>query len=284
MSGHRKFWASLWCHISTVSLVFKFSRAFLEIFRNVFTPTTSVMKFWSLCDTIFLWCTGSGSLGPVVPITGLLIFGMFWLDLERLSLDQGGGAPGTRGLPSAFHRNGRSAASSPGCSYQIFGSQFEVIFLLHYSVTSVSDCFCFSMGATDSCYTRFYFWNLCYIFFLFQKIFLYTVWRRKTFIQRTEFFLGWILSRERASSQGHMFSAAGPVKLDLNLEDFLEPGVRQLWRSNWWSYGWVWGLSGTSFPPPADLQVSGKWRGQDCCWCGGSLRITCPDPVLSLSN
>ncbi len=48
------------------------------------------------------------------------------------------------------------------------------------------------------------------------------------FIQRTEFFLGWILSRERASSQGHLFSAAGPVKLDLNLEDFLEPGVRQL--------------------------------------------------------
>ena len=114
---------------------------------------------------------------------------------------------------------------------QIFGSQFEVIFLLHYSVTSVSDCFCFSMGVTDSCYTCFYFWNLCYIFFLFQKIFLYTVWRRKTFIQRTEFFLGWILSRERASSQGHMFGAAGPVKLDLNLEDFLEPGVRQLWRS-----------------------------------------------------
>ena len=150
MSGHRKFWASLWCHISTVSLVFKFSQAFLEIFRNVFTPTTSVMKFWSLCDTIFLWCTGSGSLGPVVPITGLLIFGMFWLVLGRLSLDQGGHAPGTRGFPSAFHRNGRSAASSPGCSYQIFGSQFEVIFLLHYSVTSVSDCFCYSMGVTDS--------------------------------------------------------------------------------------------------------------------------------------
>ena len=81
MSGHRKFWASLWCHISTVSLVFKFSRAFLEIFRSVFTPTTSVMKFWSLFDAIFLWCTGSGSLGPVDPITGLLIFRMFWLDL-----------------------------------------------------------------------------------------------------------------------------------------------------------------------------------------------------------
>ena len=76
-----------------------------------------------------------------------------------------------QGLPSAFRRNGRSAASSPGCSYQIFGSQFEVIFLLHYSVTSVSDCFCFSMGVTDSCYTCFYFWNLCYIFFLFQKFF-----------------------------------------------------------------------------------------------------------------
>ena len=28
-----------------------------------------------------------------------------------------------------------------------------------------------------------------------------------------------------------MFGAAGPVKLVLNLEDFLEPGVRQLWRS-----------------------------------------------------
>ena len=28
-----------------------------------------------------------------------------------------------------------------------------------------------------------------------------------------------------------MLGAAGPVKLDLNLEDFLEPGVRQLWRS-----------------------------------------------------
>ena len=91
--------------------------------------------------------------------------------LGRLSLDQGGHAPGTRGLPSAFRRSRRSAASSPGCSYQIFGSQFEVIFLLHYSVTSVSDCFCFSMGATDSCYTCFYFWNLCYIFFLFQKFF-----------------------------------------------------------------------------------------------------------------
>ena len=133
-----------------------------------------------------------------------------------------------QGTPISLPQDGRSAASLPGCSYQIFGSQFEVIFLLHYSVTSVSDCFCFSMGATDSCYTRFYFWNLCYIFFLFQKIFLYTVWRRKTFIQRTEFFLGWILSRERASSQGHMFGAAGPVKLDLYLEDFLEPGVRQL--------------------------------------------------------
>ena len=35
----------------------------------------------------------------------------------------------------------------------------------------------------------------------------------------------------RVSGQGHMFGAAGPVKLDLNLEDFLEPGVRQLWRS-----------------------------------------------------
>ena len=32
---------------------------------------------------------------------------------------------------------------------QIFGSQFEVIFLLHYPVTSVSDCFCYSMGVTD---------------------------------------------------------------------------------------------------------------------------------------
>ena len=101
----------------------------------------------------------------------------------------------------------------------------------------------------------------CVTFSFCFRNFLYTVWRRKPFIQRTKFFLGWILSRERASSQGHMFGAAGPVKLDLNLEDFLEPGVRQLWRSNWWSYGWVWGLSGTSFPPPADLQVSGKWRG-----------------------
>ena len=110
-------------------------------------------------------------MGPVVPITGLLIFGMFWLDLGRLSLDQGGRAPGTRGLPSAFHRSGRSAASSPGCSYQIIGSRFKVTFLLHYSVTSVSDCFCFSMGATDSCYTCLYFLELVLHFLPVSEIF-----------------------------------------------------------------------------------------------------------------
>ena len=77
----------------------------------------------------------------------------------------------------------------------------------------------------------FLFLELVLHFLSVSEIFLYTVWRRKTFIQRTKFFLGWILSRERVSSQGHMFGAAGPVKLDLNLEDFLEPGVRQLWRS-----------------------------------------------------
>ena len=171
---------------------------------------------------------------------------------------------------------------------RMFLSDFWLSVWGHFSVTLLSHIcfrlFLFQYGSDWQLLHLFLFLELVLHFLSVSEIFLYTVWRRKTFIQRTEFFLGWILSRERASSQGHMFGAAGPVKLDLNLEDFLEPGVRQLWRSNWWSYGWVWGLSGTSFPPPADLQVSGKWRGQDCCWCGCSLRITCPDSVLSLSN
>ena len=77
----------------------------------------------------------------------------------------------------------------------------------------------------------FLFLELVLHFLSVSEIFLYTLWRRKTFIQRTKFFLGWILSRERVPGQGHIFGAAGPVKLDLNLVDFLEPGVRQLWRS-----------------------------------------------------
>ena len=257
MSGHRKFWTSLWCHISTVSLVFKFSRAFLEIFRNVFTPTTSVMKFWSLCDTIFLWCTGSGSLGPVVPITGLLIFGMFWLVWgDWVSIKE------------VVHQGPEAPISLPQereeCSLfaRMFLSDFWLSVWGHFSVTLLSHIcfrlFLFQYGSDWQLLHLFLFLELVLHFLSVSEIFLYTVWRRKTFIQRTEFFLGWILSRERASSQGHMFGAAGPVKLDLNLEDFLEPGVRQLWRSR---DSWVWGLSGTSFPPPADLQVSGKWRG-----------------------
>ena len=284
MSGHRKFWASLWCHTSTVSLVFKFSWAFLEIFRNVFAPITSVMKFWSLCDAIFLWCTGSGSLGPVVPsqdYSSSECSGWIWGDWVSIKevVHQG---------PEDSHQPSAGAGGVQPLRQDV---------LIRFLALSSRSFFCYTTQShlfqtvSVSVWERLtvvtlvsIFVNLCYIFFLFQKFFLYTVWRRKPFIQRTKFFLGWILSRERVSGQGHMFGAAGPVKLDLYLEDFLEPGVRQLWRSNWWSYGWVWGLSGTSFPPPADLQVSGKWRGQDCCWCGCSLRITCPVSVLSLSN
>ena len=58
----------------------------------------------------------------------------------------------------------------------------------------------------------------------------------------TRGFVGLLQQQEgvQVSGQGHMFGAAGPVKLDLDLEDFLEPGVRQLWRKQgfyWRSYG-----------------------------------------------
>ena len=40
----------------------------------------------------------------------------------------------------------------------------------------------------------------------------------------------------RVTGQGRILGAVEPVKLDLDLEDFPEPGVRQLWRKQ----GFYW--------------------------------------------
>ena len=51
-------------------------RPFLEVCLHL---QHLFLKFWPLFDAIFLRSTGSGSLGPEDPITGLLISRMFWL-------------------------------------------------------------------------------------------------------------------------------------------------------------------------------------------------------------
>ena len=106
--------------------------------------------------------------------------------------------------PSAFCRSRKECVllARMFC-VRYFDSQFEVSFLLHYSVTSVSDYFCFSMGATDGWFHLSLFLGLVFTFFhLFQSI-LYTVWRRKflALVQRTKFFLKWILNRGQEALQ-----------------------------------------------------------------------------------
>ena len=174
MSGHRKFWP----HFDAIFLLSHLSLNFPDLF----------WKFLEVCLHLqhLLWNFGLSVIPYFYDTLGVDPWGQ-WSPSQDYSSSECSGwfgetesrsrRLGTRDqkLPSAFRRSGRSAASSPGCSYQIFGSQFEVIFLLHYSVTSVSDCFCFSMGVTDSCYTCFYFWNLCYIFFLFQNFYVYSM-------------------------------------------------------------------------------------------------------------
>ena len=144
MSGHRKFWASLWCHISTVSLVFKFSRAFLEIFRSVFTPTTSVFEILAS-----LWCHISkkhwewilGARGPHHRTTHLqnvlaLDLAGDWVSPHGRIKEVVHQGPESSHQPSAGA--GRSAASSPGCSV----SDLWLSVRGHFSVTLLSHiCF-----------------------------------------------------------------------------------------------------------------------------------------------
>ena len=72
-------------HFDAIFLLSHLSLNFPELFWKFLEMCLHLqhlfMKFWSLFDAIFLWCTGSGSLGLVDPITGLIIFRMFWLDL-----------------------------------------------------------------------------------------------------------------------------------------------------------------------------------------------------------
>ena len=84
MSGHRKFWP----HFDAIFLLSHLSLNFPELFWKFLEVCLHLqhlfLKFWPLFDAIFLRSTGSGSLGPEDPITGLLIFSrMFWLGLAR---------------------------------------------------------------------------------------------------------------------------------------------------------------------------------------------------------
>ena len=104
------------------------------------------------------------------------------------------------------------------------------------------------MRATDGSLHLSFFWNLCYIFICFRIFCIQYGGGSLLFRElssssdgssvETRGFIGLLQQQEgvRVSGQGHMFGAAGPVKLDLDLEDFLEPGVRQLWRKQ----GFYW--------------------------------------------
>ena len=96
---------------------------FLEILSLCLYLQLLFQKFWvSFLMLLFQRNSRSGSLGPVDPISGLLIFsgcsgsGSGW----KLSLAswtyQGEWAPGTRGPLQPSTGAGRSASSLPGCS------------------------------------------------------------------------------------------------------------------------------------------------------------------------
>ena len=134
ISGHR-----------SVSLVFELS-GFSGNSLIVFTSTTSVSEVLSFFfDAIIskkLWEWFLGASGPHLRTTYLLRMFWLWVLLETksclidLSRRKSTREPSTEA--------GKSASSSPGCSVTI-DFQFEVSF--HYSVISVLDYFCFSMGA-----------------------------------------------------------------------------------------------------------------------------------------
>ena len=134
-------------------------------------------------------------MGPVVPITGLLIFGMFWLDLGRLSLDQGGCAPGTR----RFHQPSAGTGGVQPLHQDVLIRFLALSWRSFFCYTTQSHLFqtvSVSVWEQLTVVTLVSIFGTCVIFSFCFRNFLYTIWRRKPLIQITKFFLGWILSRE----------------------------------------------------------------------------------------